>query len=139
MFDLSELKAKLPDGLEISEQIYDGGQRKVYRATSVGEKVVVKLMPDEARERAEREISIGSTFNHPNLARILDEDVNEIELAGRNYVWFCEEFIEGETLDKRADCYDPCQALALAADLTTAVAYLWGEHQVVHRDISRST
>jgi serine/threonine-protein kinase len=135
MFDFDELKAKLPKGVEISEQIYDGGQRKVYRATSEGEIVVIKLMPDESRERAEREVSIGSTFNHPNLAKILDEEVNEIVLTGFEGVWFREEFIEGETLDKRTDCYDVCQALSLAADLTAAVIYLWEEHQVVHRDI----
>jgi serine/threonine-protein kinase len=135
MFDLDELKAKLPDSVEIAAQIYDGGQRKVYRATSEREGVVVKLMPDESRERAEREVSIGSTFDHPNLARILDEEVNEIELAGHDYVWFREEFIEGETLDKRTDRYDLCQAIALATDLTAAVTYLWEEHQVVHRDI----
>lgn len=135
MIDHDEFQEGLPDGVTLGAQIHDGGQRKVFEADDNGTKVVIKLMPDSDRQRAEREVSIGSTFDHPNLARILDEEVSEIELAGEDYVWFREEFIEGETLDKRANRYDSCEALALAGDLIAAVEYLWECHDVVHRDI----
>ena len=136
MTGIQEINENLPDGIELDEQIYDGGQRKVFRATSEDRGVVVvKLMPEESRERAEREVAIASTFDHPNLARVYDEEVQEIELSGERFVWFREEFIEGETLDKRDSNYDVCDALALAADLSAGVKYLWESHAVVHRDI----
>jgi eukaryotic-like serine/threonine-protein kinase len=135
MIDHDDFQEELPDGVTLGAQIYDGGQRKVFEADDSGTKVVVKLMPESAQQRAEREVAIGSTFDHPNLARIRDDEVHEVELDGEAYVWFREEFIEGETLDKRASRYDVCEALTLAADLIDAVGYLWDSHDVVHRDI----
>lgn len=135
MFKTDELRKALPDGVTLGRKIHDGGQRKVYEADGHGRRVVVKVMPGDDRNRAEREVSIGFTFDHPNLARILDQEVFEVELDGEEYVWFREEFIDGEPLAKRRGSYDQCQALSLAADLIAAVEYLWGRHNVVHRDI----
>lgn len=135
MIDQDEFQAGLPDGLNLGALIHDGGQRNVFEAEDSGQRVVIKLMPDEDRQRAEREVSIASTFDHPNLARILDDEISEIELGGDRFVWFREEFIEGETLNKRTSRYDPCEAIALARNLVEAVEYLWDSHDVVHRDI----
>lgn len=135
MIDNDEFQGELPEGVVLGTQIYDGGQRKVFEADDNGTKVVIKLMPEAERNRAEREVGIGSTFDHPNLPRILDDEVFEIELDGEEFVWFREHFIEGETLKERGGVYDPCQALALAGDLIAAIAYLWEKHTVVHRDI----
>lgn len=135
MIDSNEFQNELPDGLTLGQQIHDGGQRKVFEADDRGTKVVIKLMPEGDRNRAEREVKIGSTFEHPNLPRILDDEVFEVELDGEEFVWFRERFIEGKTLEEREGNYNPCQALALAADLIAAVAYLWEKHSVVHRDI----
>jgi serine/threonine protein kinase len=134
MFTDEELQDALPDGVALGPQI-KGGKRLVYEAEQGGERIVIKLMPHDQLERAEREVTIGCTFDHPNLARILDTEVCEDEIAGERYVWFSEEFIEGEPLSDRSGKYTPCEALALAADLTAAVEYLWENHTVVHRDI----
>jgi serine/threonine protein kinase len=134
VFTDDELQAVLPEGVTLGAQIKEG-KRVVYEAEQEGRKIVIKLMPVDQLERAEREVTIGCTFEHPNLARILDTEVCEDEIAGEEYVWFREEFIEGEPLSKRTEKYSPCEALSLAADLTAAVEYLWENHTVVHRDI----
>jgi serine/threonine protein kinase len=135
MIDHDEFEEKLPAGVDLGRQIHDGGQRKVFEADDSGSKVVIKLMPESERNRAEREVAIGSTFEHPNLPRIVDDEAFDIELNGDKFVWFRERFIEGETLKARSGPYDPCGSLALAADLIAAVTYLWEKHTVVHRDI----
>ncbi len=135
MIDHGEFQAVLPDGVVLGALIHDGGQRNVFDADDNGTKVVIKLMPEDQRNRAEREVRIGSTFDHANLPRILDDDVFDVELGGEQFVWFREAFVDGETLHERDGAYEPCEALALAGDLTAAVAYLWEEHAVVHRDI----
>jgi serine/threonine protein kinase len=133
--DQDEFQKKLPNGVTLVRLILDGGQRQVFEADSNGTRVVIKLMPEADRNRAEREVLIGSTFDHPNLPLILDDEVCDIELAGDGYIWFRELFIEGGTLADRVGNYDPCRALSLAADLIEAVSYLWDRHSVVHRDI----
>jgi eukaryotic-like serine/threonine-protein kinase len=135
VIDHDEFQGELPEELVLGAQIHDGGQRQVFEANDNGTKIVIKLMPEASRQRAEREVSIGSTFDHSNLAKILDDEVHEVEIAGKSYVWFREEFIDGETLDKRTGRYDSCEALALVRDLIAAVSYLWECHDVVHRDI----
>lgn len=135
MIDCDEFQGELPDGLVLGAHIHDGGQRQVFAADDDGVKVVIKLMPEKDRNRAEREVAIGSTFDHPNLPRILDDEVFEVDLDGSQYVWFRERFIEGETLENRDGNYDPCEALGLARDLVAAIDYLWEKHTVVHRDI----
>jgi serine/threonine protein kinase len=134
MFTDDQLQDVLPDEIALLEQI-QGGKRTVYAAEEAGEKIVLKLMPHDQLERAEREVAIGSTFDHPNLATILDGDVRADEIDGEKYVWFREEFVPGEPVADRGGKYDLCTALSLAADLTDAVEHLWTEYTVVHRDI----
>ncbi|MGH2940191.1 MAG: serine/threonine protein kinase [Solirubrobacterales bacterium] len=133
--DQQELQEALPPNVALGSKIHDGGQRKVYRAKREGVDVVLKVMPIDAVERAEREVSIGCTFDHPNLARILDDELSQLTVGEDDFVWFCEEYIDGEVLASRVGVYEPCEALDLASDLIEAVAYLWERHDVVHRDI----
>jgi serine/threonine protein kinase len=134
VFSDEQLQEALPDDISLGSQI-QGGKRTVYWAEQADAKIVLKLMPHDQLERAEREVTIGSTFDHSNLARILDTDVSIDEIAGEKYVWFREEFVPGEPVAKRDGNYDLCAALSLAADLTDAVEYLWESYAVVHRDI----
>lgn len=134
MFSDKQLQDILPDDITLIEQI-QGGKRTVYLAEQAGTKIVLKLMPYDQLERAEREVTIGSTFDHPNLATILDSDVRADEISDEKYVWFREDFVPGEPVAKQDAQYDLCLALSLTADLTNAVEYLWTEYTVVHRDI----
>lgn len=94
---------------------------------------MLKLMNKDAWERAEREVAVGQKFNHPGLTTILS-DLFKIEVEGSNYIYFLEEFIEGESLDTISQM-DLCESLQLAEELIEAAQYLYDEHHLVHRDI----
>ena len=135
MLTIDGLRDALPGAIEVAGQIHIGGQRHVYEVFVSGDHRVLKLMPEAGRERAEREVTIGRNFDHPNLSKIVDEELLEVEVDGETFVYFTERFVDGETLAERVELMTPCQALDLAADITSAVAYLWERHHVVHRDI----
>jgi serine/threonine protein kinase len=132
---IESLRAALPAGIEARDEIHKGGQRYVYDVRADGDHRVLKLMPEEVRARAEREVSIGRRFDHPNLSKIADEELQEVEIDGVTYVYFTELFVEGETLATRTEPMMPCEVLSLGQALVNAVAYLWDRHHVVHRDI----
>lgn len=129
------LRSALPNHMAVVDQIHVGGQRYVYEILVAGERRVLKLMPESARARAEREVTIGRNFDHPNLSVIADEELREVEIDSETFVYFTERFVEGATLSERTEPMAPCEALALAAALVSAVTYLWERHHVVHRDI----
>lgn len=107
----------------------------MYEIRVGGERRVLKLMPEAARARAEREVTIGRNFDHPNLSVITDAELQEVEIDDETFVYFTERFIEGTTLAEWTEPMPPCEALDLAAALVSAVTYLWERHHVVHRDI----
>jgi eukaryotic-like serine/threonine-protein kinase len=132
---IEELTAALPDDISVVREIHWGGQRIVYEVTVGDERRVLKLMPEAARARAEREVAIGRSFDHPNLSTVLDQELRDVSVGANSYVYFTEAFIDGNSLAARTDGMQPCEALRLAQDLVSAVAYLWEHHHVVHRDI----
>jgi serine/threonine protein kinase len=129
------LIAALPEEIEVVGQIHVGGQRHVYEISVGGARRVLKLMPEFARARAEREVAIGRNFDHPNLSVITDQELREVDVDGETFVYFTERLVEGATLADRTEGMAPCEALNLAAALVSAVTYLWECHHVVHRDI----
>ena len=135
MLTIEGLRAALPDSIELVGHIHAGGQRYVYEDVVAGERRVLKLMPEFARARAEREVAIGRNFDHPNLSTITDDELQEVEIDGETFVYFTERFIEGATLAEATDQMTPCEALDLARSLVRAITYLWERHHVVHRDI----
>jgi serine/threonine protein kinase len=134
LVDIERLRAALPDEVTLNSEIRSGGQRAVYDVDIRGDRRVLKLMPDYARDRAEREVAIGTRFEHRGLARILDE-LRDIEIDGKDYVYFTEEFVEGVSLDRLKEPLNLCEALALAAQLIAATEHLYAQHRVVHRDV----
>lgn len=132
---ISQVQAALPSEIELLEEIYTGGQRTVYRAKVAGVLCVLKLMRADARNRAEREVAIGHRFDHPNLPRVLHNDLRDVEVAGEPFVYFAETLIDGQSVADIPVPMEPCAALALTRDLVEAVSYLWTRFRVVHRDI----
>jgi|SRR5919109_596976 serine/threonine protein kinase len=135
MLTLAELSDALGDTFDVLREIHQGGQRAVYEVAVSGDRRVLKLMPEAGRARAEREVGIARSFDHPNLPRVLDETVHELTIGGSDYVYFTETLVEGETLAARSEPMNPCEALELGRQLASAVKYLWERHHVVHRDI----
>ena len=135
MLTVDGLREALPDRIEVVDQIEVGGQRFVYEVAVQGERRVLKLMPEQGRARAEREVAIGRNFEHPNLSHIEDDELLEVVVDGETFVYFTEQYIEGGTLAHRAEQMTPCEVLSLGASLVSAITYLWDRHHVVHRDI----
>lgn len=130
----SDLDAALPSEISVVREIRECGQRIVYEIETNGDKRVLKLMNPSARNRAEREVSLAKDFDHPNLARILDDELQEISIGGNDWIYFTEEFVDGEPLDECGSKLDDCEVLQLGVALVDTVTYLW-ERRVVHRDI----
>jgi serine/threonine-protein kinase len=129
----NEIAAALPPDLAFVRRLGVGGQRVVCLVDRRGEQLVLKLMNQEAWERAEREVSVGQKFDHPGLSKILS-DLFRAEVEGSTYIYFLEEFIEGDSLDGVSQT-DLCEALQLGGQLLEAAQYLYDEHHLVHRDI----
>jgi serine/threonine protein kinase len=134
---IEQLNDALSENVTVVREIHWGGQRIVYEVTVDNDQRVLKLMPEPGRTRAEREVAIGRSFNHPNLSTVLDQELQDVVIDGTTYVFFTETFIDGVPLSSRSNAMDPCEALRLAEDLVSAVSYLWERHHVVHCDIRR--
>lgn len=110
-----------------------GGQRVVCLVERNGKQQVLKLMNPDASERAEREVAAAQKFDHPGLSTV-QSDLAKISVEGSEYIYFLEEFVEGEALDGNAQL-ELCDALRLGAELIDAAEYLYARHHLVHRDI----
>src|SRR4051812_33246047 len=108
---VEEVNNATPHTTEVLRLIHEGGQRVVFEALVESERRVLKLMPADGRARAEREVQIGRTFNHPKLSRVLDDALNEVEIGGAEYVYFTETYVEGSPLSSREGLMSPCEAL----------------------------
>jgi eukaryotic-like serine/threonine-protein kinase len=132
----AELDAALPSEITVVRQIGGGGQREVFLVDTPSGPAVLKVMDPNDRDRALRELSAGSTFNHPNLVRVLDTDVHDITVAGSSYCYFLEEYVDGQMLSALTLPMDACEVLKLLRGLVGAIEHLWTTHRIVHRDIN---
>jgi eukaryotic-like serine/threonine-protein kinase len=123
----------LPEGTTYVRRLGIGGQRLVHLVESAGEPRVLKLMNEDARERAEREVAAGQLFHHSGVVTIRS-DLAEIEIESKTYLYFLEDLIEGDSLD-RIGTLEDCQVLRMGIELIAAAEYLYEEHNLVHRDI----
>ena len=132
---MPEVQACLPPGLTLVSELHQGGQRQVFEVDIPGRRAVLKLMPAVDRVRAEREVAVGYGRIHPNLAEILDQSVRVVDVGGDAYVFFTEEFIEGDAVAGIVGTVDACGIVRAIRDLSAAVEHLWVQDRVVHRDI----
>ncbi len=125
---------------QLIEQVGSGGMGEVYRAIRVDDEyqkqVAIKLIrvgQDSAfvvqRFRNERQIL--ASFEHPNIARLLDGGT-----TGAGLPYFAMEFIQGEPIDVYCDRHkmDTSARLCLFLQVCGAVQYA---HQrlIIHRDL----
>lgn len=132
--DPADLDTALPDDCTVVHVIRSGGQRSVFEVTKAGQRCVLKLMPLEGLDRAEREVTLGRRFAHSGLATVIS-DLEEVTIFDVKYVYFLEEFVEGSPLDQLAGPLDICAALDLALQLVVTTEHLYTQHHVVHRDV----
>src|ERR1700730_13881264 len=128
---------------KISREIGHGGMGTVYLATrdddqyekQVAIKVVKRGMDtDLVLDRFRNERQILASFDHPNIARLLDGGSTENGLP-----YFIMEYIEGQALDEYCDGrrLSTVARLELFRTVCSAVQYAH-QHLVIHRDIKPS-
>jgi serine/threonine protein kinase len=125
---------------EIVEEIGTGGMGEVYRAVRADDEyrkeVAIKLVRSGqdsgfVLSRFKNERQILASFEHPNIARLLDGGTTEEGLP-----YFAMELVEGQCLDEYCDSHKLAtdERLGLFLKVCSAVQYA---HQrlIIHRDI----
>ena len=139
---MSELRDQLQKTLggsySLERELGGGGMSRVFVAeeTSLGRKVVVKVLPPELAaavnlERFRREIQLAAKLQHPHIVPVLAAGVSE------GLPYYTMPFIEGETLRARLSRGGELpihDAVRVLRDTLSALSYAH-EHGVVHRDI----
>jgi len=91
-----------------------------------------KLAADkEFFQRFKREINTLSTLNHPNIVKFYGAGEHQ------GYTYYCMEFIDGESLQKRIDHEDrlpQSESLRICGDIARALSHAHSKG-VIHRDI----
>ena len=148
------LRQKLPGIDSVEPCVAAGGFKWVYGATVRGRKEALKVVmmresididPEAAeafrREqvgRVCREIEALGKCRSPEIVKLGGVYPCEFEVAGRHYVAYSEEFVEGSDLWKliRAGSHRPnlAELVELFAALLRCIEELWS-HGYVHRDI----
>jgi serine/threonine-protein kinase len=134
----TDLQRVLGEAYTIERELGGGGMSRVFVAeeTSLGRKVVVKVLPPELAaavnlERFRREIQLAAKLQHPLIVPVLAAGVSE------GLPYYTMPFIEGETLRarlSRAGELPVHDAVRVMRDMLSALSYAH-EHGVVHRDI----
>lgn len=138
-------------GLQSAQMVKEGGQKIVYKATIDGQTVALKVLelPHEeltdedldvdvmsVAERARREVDILNQVDVPVLARLGPLSLATFETDDARWMYFTEEWIEGENLHQIIESgrLSPERILQLGLDLVDAVCWLAAQG-LVHRDI----
>lgn len=120
---------------KILRPLAEGGQKKVYLARlEDGTKVVVKIAPiysTAGLQRMVREVSLLRKLNNPYFPKNYDAS---FDIASMKLITI-EEFINGETLQKRAKEFNSRDKIKkLLLQLTEGLEEVW-ERNIVHRDL----
>ena len=134
-----EEMAHLFPNYEILSMLGRGGMGAVYKARQLAldRFVAIKLLPLEISvdpafaDRFRREARAMAKLNHPNIIAVHDFGTTD-----EGHLFFAMEFVEGANLHDiiQKVGLDSDQALSIAAQVCTALAYAHGKG-VVHRDI----
>ena len=135
---LDRLRAALADRYVLERELGGGAMSRVFVAeeTSLGRKVVIKLLPPELAatlsvDRFRREIQLAASLQHPHIVPLL--------AAGEagDLLYYSMPLVEGESLRARLarDAELPVpEAVRILRDVADALSYAH-RHGVVHRDI----
>ena len=132
-----QLQGTLGDSYQLEQELGGGGMSRVFVAheTSLGRKVVVKVLPPEMAaavsiDRFRREIQLAAQLQHPHIVPLLSAG----ETGGLPY--FTMPFVKGESLRERLTHGELpiSEAIRILREIASALAYAH-ENGVVHRDI----
>jgi tRNA A-37 threonylcarbamoyl transferase component Bud32 len=131
------LRRALAPAYEIERELEGGGMSRVFVATdtTLGRKVVIKVLPPELtagvnRERFRREIQVAAQLQHPHIVTLL--------AAGEDgdLIYYTMPFIEGESLRVALEKgpLSVKDVVRILHDVVDALAYAHARG-VIHRDI----
>ena len=132
-----QLQQSLGGTYILERELGGGGMSRVFLAedTSLGRKVVVKVLPPELTagvnvERFNREILLAAKLQHPHIVPV--HSAGEMD----GLPWFTMPFVEGESLRERLGRgpLGITESVSLLRDVAKALAYAH-ERGIVHRDI----
>ena len=132
-----QLQTTLGDSYQLEQELGGGGMSRVFVAheTSLGRKVVVKVLPHEMAaavsiDRFRREIQLAAQLQHPHIVPLLSAG----ETGGLPY--FTMPFVKGESLRARLTHGElpVSESIRILREIASALAYAHENH-VVHRDI----
>ena len=141
--DDSSTEAPIPNfkNYKIIEKIGEAGQGQVWHAKHLGTKknVALKIPKFEgytgqkAFKRFEREVTIVSQIDHPNIVKILDSDIH------KGVYFYTMELIEGIHLDRyvRHNNSSKKEILELFCKICNAISFAH-EKNIIHRDLKPS-
>ncbi len=126
----------------IIEQVGQGGMGVIYKAEDLKLKriVALKFLPPEltrdkkAKERFVHEAQAASALEHPNICNI--HEIDEISIEGRDQMFICMAYYEGETLEHKIE-RGPLkrdEAIDIAIQISEGLA-IAHEAKITHRDI----
>jgi eukaryotic-like serine/threonine-protein kinase len=133
-----QLQSTLGDAYTLERELGGGGMSRVFAATetSLGRKVVVKVLPPELAqgvsvERFKREITLAAQLQHPHIV--------PVHAAGESngLPYYTMPLVDGHSLRSRLARGDPlpiAEIISVLRDVAKALAYAH-ERGVVHRDI----
>ena len=127
---------------KILNKLAEGGMGVIYKAEDLKLKriVALKFLPPEltrdkkAKERFVHEAQAASALEHPNICNI--HEIDEISIEGRDQMFICMAYYEGETLEKKIERgplkIDEAIDIAIQISEGLAIAH---EAKITHRDI----
>jgi len=127
-------------GFAIEKLISVGGMGKLFlaRQLSMGRLVALKILPPQFcidRDNVERflnEVRVAAQLEHPNVVSSYEAGVDE----GVHYLAM--QYIEGRTLADRIEqegALPEREVMRVGRKVASALAYGWGQHQILHRDV----
>lgn len=128
------------EGYEVQEMLGKGVFATVWRSKrqATGEIVALKIIrvdlaTDEVFGRFAREIELMEKLDHPNIARILDSQID------KKLAYYAVELLEGGTLEQYVKRHSPKPALLLLMTAKVCDALDYAHRQgVIHRDLKPS-
>jgi tetratricopeptide (TPR) repeat protein len=133
-----QLQQTLGSAYTLERELGGGGMSRVFVAeeTSLGRKVVVKVLPPEIAagvnvDRFKREIQLAARLQHPHIVPLLSAG----EMAGVPF--YTMPFVEGESVRARlarTGAMSMTEVISVLRDVAKALAYAH-ERGIVHRDI----
>lgn len=127
-------------GFKILQSLGKGGMGEVFlaRQLSMDRNVALKILPKgmtadrEDVDRFVNEVRLSARLDHPNIVTAYEAGQD----AGTYFLAMA--YAPGETLESRLKRTGPmpeAAALGIARKVAAALAYAWGAHHLIHRDV----